>query len=118
MQTPRKFIIAKFSTPYIGSASRKIKGTLNEVGKQVYSSSEGKLFRSLCTHEGRVNEFQKPGVYRIPCECGLVNIGDTGRNLSLYVLKNIRLIARKPNSKNQLRLNTHGLMNHSTAVRT
>ena len=30
-----------------------------------------------------VNEFQKPGVYRIPCECGLVYIGETGRNLSL-----------------------------------
>ena len=28
-------------------------------------------------------EFQKPGVYRIPCECGLVYIGETGRNFSL-----------------------------------
>ena len=26
---------------------------------------------------------QKPGVYRIPCECGLVYIGETGRNFSL-----------------------------------
>ena len=26
---------------------------------------------------------QKPGVYRIPCECGLVYIGETGRNLSV-----------------------------------
>ena len=42
-----------------------------------------KLFRSLCTHKDNVNEFQKPGVYRIPCECGLVYIGETGRNLSL-----------------------------------
>ena len=30
-----------------------------------------------------VNSFQKPGVYRIPCECGLASIGETGRNLSL-----------------------------------
>jgi predicted GIY-YIG superfamily endonuclease len=30
-----------------------------------------------------VNESQKPGVYRIPCECGLVYIGETGRNLSV-----------------------------------
>ena len=41
------------------------------------------MFRSLCTHKDSVNEFQKPGVYRIPCECGLVYIGETGRNLSL-----------------------------------
>ena len=42
-----------------------------------------KLFRSLCTHEDRITEFQKPGVYRIPGQCGLVYIGKTGRNLSL-----------------------------------
>ena len=50
-----------------------------------------KLFRSLCTHKDRVNGFQKPGVYRISCECGLVYIGETGRNLSL------RLIEHKTN---------------------
>ncbi len=40
------------------------------------------MFRSLCTHNDSVDESQKPGVYRIPCECGLVYIGETGRNLS------------------------------------
>ena len=30
-----------------------------------------------------VDKFQKPGVFRIPYECGLVYIGETGRNLSL-----------------------------------
>ena len=71
------------SLPYIGSASRKIERILKEAGIQLYHSSENKLFRSLCTHKDNVNEFQKPGVYRIPCECGLVYIGETGRNLSL-----------------------------------
>ena len=85
------------SLPYIGSASHKIKRILKEAGIQLYHSSENKLFRSLCTRKHSVNEFQKPGVYRIPCECGLVYIGETGRNLSLHVLKNIRLTARKPN---------------------
>ena len=58
-----------------------------EAGIQVYHSKEGKLFRSLCTHKDSVNEFQKPGVYRIPCECGLVYIGETGRSLSLCLKK-------------------------------
>ena len=49
----------------------------------LYHSSENKLFRALCTHKDTVNEFRKPGVYRIPCECGLIYIGETGRNLSL-----------------------------------
>ena len=36
-------------------------------------------------------------MYRIPCECGLVYIGETGRNISVgYVLRNTRRIARKP----------------------
>ena len=71
------------SLPYIGSASPKIERILKEAGIQLYHSSENKLFRSLCTHKDSVNEFQKPGVYRIPCECGLVYIGETSRNLSL-----------------------------------
>ncbi len=68
--------------PHIGPASHKIERILKEVGVQVYHSSQNKLFRSLCTHKDSVDESQKPGVYRIPCECGLVYIGETGRNLS------------------------------------
>ena len=70
------------SLPYIGSASHKIERILKEAGIQLYHSSENKLFRALCTHKDTVNEFQKPGVHRIPCECGLVYVGETGRNLS------------------------------------
>ena len=58
--------------PYIGSASRKIERLLKkEAGIKVYHSSENKLFRALYTHKDNANESQKPGVYRIPCECGL-----------------------------------------------
>ena len=74
------------SLPYIGSVSHKIERILKEVGIQLYHSSENKLFRSLCTHKDKVNEFQKSSVYRIPCECGLVYIGETGRNPRLTVV--------------------------------
>ena len=80
-----------------------------EAGIQLYHSSENKLFRSLCTHKDSVNEFQKPGVYRIPCECGLVYIGETGRNLSLR-LKEHKTNCEKAELKNQQWLNTLGLM--------
>ena len=80
--------------PYIGPASHKIERVLrNEAGIKVYHSSENKLFRALCTHEDNVNESQKPGVYRIPYECGLVYIGKTGRNLS------VRLKEHKTNTE-------------------
>ena len=88
MKTPRSVrekteCQCSVSLPYTGSASHKMERILKEVGIQVYHSSDEKLFRSLCKHKDRVNEFQKPDVYRIPCECGLVYIGETGRNLSL-----------------------------------
>ena len=70
--------------PYIGPASHKIERILrNEAGIKVYHSSENKLFRALCTHKDNINESQKLRLYRIPCECGLVYIGETGRNLSV-----------------------------------
>jgi hypothetical protein len=94
---------------YIGPASHKIERILrNEAGIKVYHSSENKLFRALCTHKYNVNESQKPGVYRIPCECGLVYIGETGRNLSVYVLRNTRRIARKPS-----KINLHAVAKHT-----
>ena len=67
----------------------------NEAGINVYNSSENKLFRALCTHKDSANESQKPGVYRIPCECGLVYIGETGQNLSVR-LKEHKTNCEKP----------------------
>ena len=70
--------------PYIGPASHKVERILrNEAGIKVYHSSENKLFRALCTHKDNVNESQKPGVCRIPCECGLVYVCEAGRGLSV-----------------------------------
>ena len=84
------------SLPYIGSASHKIERILKEAGIQLYHSSENKLFRSQCTHKDSVNEFQKAGVYRIPCEYVVWYILVKLAEISHYVLKNIRLTARKP----------------------
>ena len=67
------------SLPYIGSASHKIERILKEAGIQVYHSSEDKLFRSLRTH--------KDSVWYILAKLA---------GISHYVLRNIRLTARKP----------------------
>ena len=83
------------SLSYIGSASHKIERILKEAGIQLYHSSENKLFRSLCTHKDSVNEFQKP-----VCTAFHVNVVwyilVKLAEISHYVLKNIRLTARKP----------------------
>ena len=65
------------------------------------------MFRSLCTHnKDSVNEYRKPGVYRNLCECGLVYIGETGRNLSL------RLKEHKTNSE-KVELEKSAVAKHS-----
>ena len=95
--------------PYIGPASHKIEIILrNEAGIKVYHSSKNKLFRALCTHEGNINESQKPGVYRILVNVvwfTLVKLVEISR----YVLRNTRRIARKPSKINLLWLNILGL---------
>jgi hypothetical protein len=96
--------------PYIGPASHKIEIILrNEAGIKVYHSSKNKLFRALCTHKGNINESQKPGVYRILVNVvwfTLVKLVEISR----YVLRNTRRIARKPSKINLLWLNILGLM--------
>ena len=92
------------SLPYIGAAAHKIERILKKAGIKLYHSRENKLFLSLCTHKDTVNEFQKPGVYRIPCECGLVYIGETGR-ISHHVLKNIGLTAIKNKRRKAIEAN-------------
>ena len=52
------------------------------------------MFCVLCTNKDGIDELQRPGVYRISCECFLVNIGETGRNLSTH-LKEYKTKCRK-----------------------
>ena len=92
--------------PYIGPASHKIERILKEVGVQVYYSSQNKLFRSLCTH--------KDSRRNLVCTVFLVNVVWFTlvklAEISLNVLKNIRLIARKLSLINRLWLNMLGLI--------
>ena len=40
-------------------------------------------YRSRYTHKDKTDINLKPGVYRIPCTCGKMYIGETGRNLKV-----------------------------------
>ena len=63
--------------PYICPASHRIERILRLNNIKVYHSSNQKIHQILFSHK------DKTGVYRIPCECGLVYIGETGRNLTI-----------------------------------
>ncbi|XP_072166151.1 uncharacterized protein [Diadema setosum] len=68
--------------PYMGAASRKIQRILREADVEVRHSSSTKLQSLLTTHKDKRHSKNLPGVYRIPCECGKVYIGETGRSFA------------------------------------
>ena len=77
------------SLPYIGSASHKIQRILNAANIRVFHSSSKKLQTSIQTHKDKQDHKTKAGVYRIPCECGKVYIGETGRDLPTRLKEHI-----------------------------
>ena len=68
--------------PYLGAASHKIQRILKEADVEVRHSSSTKLQSILFTHKDKRLSKDLPGVYRIPCECGKVYIGETGRSFA------------------------------------
>ena len=68
--------------PFIGPASFKIQRTLQKANIQVRHSSVTKLHSLLHTHKDKKDPHSNPGVYKIPCNCGKVYIGETGRSIS------------------------------------
>ena len=83
------------SLPYIGSASHKIERILKEAGIQLYHSSENKCFDLSAHRRIALMNFRNP-----VCTAFHVNVVwyilVKLAEISHYVLKNIRLTARKP----------------------
>ncbi|XP_071789668.1 uncharacterized protein, partial [Asterias amurensis] len=68
--------------PYIGHTSHKIQRILREAEMKVYYRTRNKLDSKLHTHKDKHDSSSQAGVYRIPCTCGKVYIGETGRDLT------------------------------------
>ena len=85
--TPSNKIKQEFSTsvciPYLGKTSHQIERILASSGIKVYHCSNQKIYQLLYTHKDKTDRNLKPGVYRIPCTCGKVYIGETSRNLKV-----------------------------------
>ncbi|XP_033099241.1 uncharacterized protein LOC117102900 [Anneissia japonica] len=67
--------------PYLGQLSHRIQCILSQADVKVFHSAPNKLSPTLQTHKNKPPAQSQPGVYRIPCECGKVYIGETGRDL-------------------------------------
>ena len=76
---------ARVVLPFLGAASHKIQRILREADIEVRHSSSNKLQSALTTHKDKRHSKDLPGVYRIPCECGKVYIGETGRSFNTRI---------------------------------
>ncbi|XP_071807993.1 uncharacterized protein, partial [Asterias amurensis] len=61
--------------------SHRLQRIFKQAGIKVYHSAPKKLHGSLQSHKDKKDPSTRAGVYRIPCECGKVYVGETGRNL-------------------------------------
>ena len=66
---------------YTGPVPHQIGRILSKENTKVYHSISNKLFQRLFTHKDKT-ENQHPGVYCIPCECGLGDTPETGRTIT------------------------------------
>ena len=83
--TPRREPVAEFKStavlPYVQAVSESLRRCLEQQGIRTVLKSDTTLRSHLVRPKDTVNPAKQDGVvYRIPCECGKVYIGETGRS--------------------------------------
>ena len=76
---------SSITLPYLGSTSHHIQRILHKHGIRVFHTAPLQLHHLLTSHKDRQDPLRRPGVYRIPCQCGKVYIGETGRDLTTRI---------------------------------
>ena len=80
--------------PYLGRTSHHIQRILSKHNIKVFHTAPLKIHGMLTSHKDRQDPHPQPGVYKIPCQCGKVYIGETGRDLPTRI-KEHRANSRK-----------------------
>ena len=83
---PKKEPVAEFKStavlPYVQGVSEPLRRCLEQQGIRTVFKSETTLRSHLVRPKDTVDPVKQDGVvYRIPCECGKVYIGETGRSM-------------------------------------
>lgn len=92
--------------PYMGPVSHTLERILSESAIKVYYTTPNKLHQQLYTHKDKTERNLLPGIYRIPCECGLVYIGETGRNLSVRLKEHLACCSKGQTEKSSVAKHT------------
>ncbi|XP_022110020.1 uncharacterized protein LOC110989744 [Acanthaster planci] len=78
---------SSITLPYLDSTSHYIQRILHKYGIRVFHTAPLQLHNLLTSHKDRQDPQRRPGVYRIPCQCGKVYIGETGKDLPTRINK-------------------------------
>ena len=94
---PMKEPVAKFKStavlPYVQEVSEPLRRCLEQQGIRTVFKSETTLRSHLVRPKDTVDPIKQDGVvYRIPCECGKVYIGETGRSMHERIKEHDRVI--------------------------
>ncbi|XP_029178650.1 uncharacterized protein LOC114946366 [Nylanderia fulva] len=76
--------------PYLQGTTERISRILGKHNIKVISKPQNKIAQLLPNPKDRRPHLETPGVYRIPCSCGKVYIGETGRKISTRIKEHQR----------------------------
>ena len=94
---PRIEPVAEFKStavlPYVQGVSESLRRCLKQQGIRTVFKSDPTLRSHLVQPKDTVDPAKQDGVaYRIPCECGKVHIGETGRSMQERIKERVRNI--------------------------
>ena len=92
--------------PYIQGTTERISRILSKHKIMGIFKPQRKIAQLLPNLKDQRPHLETPGVYKIPCACGKVYIGETGRKISTVASRNINDIPNTAISLNQLWPNT------------
>ena len=76
--------------PYIGVTTHRIGRVLRKAGVGITCSAPNKLGSFLRREKDKLPTLDTAGVYEVPCSCGKVYVGETGRTISIRRSEHIR----------------------------
>ncbi|XP_024882522.1 uncharacterized protein LOC112461499 [Temnothorax curvispinosus] len=76
--------------PYLQGTTERISRILRRHNIKVISKPQRKIFQLLPNPKDQRPRLETPGVYKIPCSCGKVYIGETGRKISTRIKEHQR----------------------------
>jgi hypothetical protein len=92
----------RITIPYIQGTSERLGRILLKNGFQVGFKPVRKIKDSLASVKDKIEPLQKEGVYRVPCTCGEVYVGQTRRNIYTRIQEHKQALKKLEQNKSAI----------------